>query len=282
VLTWINSGLRPVVAVVFALVGLVLTARSLLPGLRDRVRAAGVIKLVLFSLYGALLVMTLAISAMQLTTVQALRSMGMLLLGSGGIAMLLLARAQSAKTSKTWQLIIGVITALALVAIGLVTRIDSSATRFRVVLPAAMAIGAAILLGNTLVEFALAKRTFGDPAADRLGRKLQVFGGILAVLGITIRLLYTNFTPEHAKALRAAGKPVPQNVLRETVLWWLIVAAIGAYVLVKTKWGNWIFAVGGNKDAARAIGVPANQVKIALFVVVGICGALSGTLLALR
>jgi simple sugar transport system permease protein len=282
VLTWISSGVRPVVAVIFALVGMVLTARSLLPGLRDRVRVAGVMKLVLFSLYGALLVMCLALSALQLTTVQAMRSMGMILLGTGGIALLLLARGQAAKTSKTWQLIIGVITALCLVVIGLVTRVDSSATRFRVVLPSAMAIGAAILLGNTLVEFFLAKRTSGDPVADRLGRKLQVLGGILAVLGITIRLLYTNYSPAHAAALRAANKPVPQNVLRETVLWWLIVAAIGAYVLVKTRWGNWIFSVGGNKDAARAIGVPANQVKIALFVVVGICGALSGTLLALR
>ncbi len=282
VLTWISSGIRPIVAIAFAFVGLALTARSLLPGLRDRVRAASVIKLVLFSLYGAILVMCLGLSALQLTTVQALRSIGMILLGTGGIAMLLLARAQAAKTSKTWQLIIGIITAGCLVAIGLVTRLDSSATRFRVVLPAGLAIGAAILLGNTLVEFALAKRSFGDTVADRLGRKLQVLGGILALLGVTIRLLYTNFTPEHAAALRAAGKPVPQNVLRETVMWWLIVAAIGAYVLVKTRWGNWIFAVGGNKDAARAIGVPANQVKIALFVVVGLCGALSGTLLALR
>ena len=71
-------------------------------------------------------------------------------------------------------------------------------------------------------------------------------------------------------------------MLRETVLWWLLVAALGAYVLSKTRWGNWIFAVGGNKEAARAVGVPANRVKIALFVVVSLCGALSGTLIALR
>jgi simple sugar transport system permease protein len=282
VLTWISSGLRPIVAIAFALVGLVLTARSLMPGLRDRVRAAGVIKLALFSLYGALLVTCLGLSALQLTTVQALRSMGMILLGSGGVALLLLARAQAAKTSKVWQLIISVITALCLVAIGLVTRVDSSATRFRVVLPGALAIGASLLLANAFVEFFLAKRSRGDSAADHLGRKLQVIGAVLAILGIAIRLLYTNFSVQHAAALRAANKPVPQNVLRETVMWWLIVAAVGAYVLVKTRWGNWIFAVGGNKEAARAIGVPANRVKIALFVVVGICGALSGTLLALR
>ena len=62
----------------------------------------------------------------------------------------------------------------------------------------------------------------------------------------------------------------------------LLVAAIGSYVLVKTKWGNWIFAVGGNKEAARAVGVPANQVKVGLFVTVSLCGCLAGTLIALR
>ena len=62
----------------------------------------------------------------------------------------------------------------------------------------------------------------------------------------------------------------------------VLVAGVGAYVLGKTRWGNWIFAVGGNKEASRAVGVPANQVKIGLFVVVSLCGALSGTLLALR
>ena len=59
------------------------------------------------------------------------------------------------------------------------------------------------------------------------------------------------------------------------MVWWLIVAAVGSYVLVKTKWGNWIFAVGGNKDAARAVGVPANQVKIGLVMTVSsaaVCG----------
>ena len=78
------------------------------------------------------------------------------------------------------------------------------------------------------------------------------------------------------------NRSVGQNVLRETVVWWLLVAAVGSYVLVKTRWGNWIFAVGGNKEAARAVGVPANQVKVGLFVCVSLCGCLAGTLIALR
>ena len=86
------------------------------------------------------------------------------------------------------------------------------------------------------------------------------------MIGLIIRLIFTNFTAAHAAAVKAAGGNVGQNVLRETVVWWVVVPAIGAFVLAKTKYGNWIFAVGGNRDAARAIGVPAGSVKISLFV----------------
>ena len=34
---------------------------------------------------------------------------------------------------------------------------------------------------------------------------------------------------------------------------------------MRTKVGNWIFAVGGNADSARAVGVPVPKVKIGLF-----------------
>ncbi|MHC9293937.1 ABC transporter permease [Mycobacterium sp. LTG2003] len=59
--------------------------------------------------------------------------------------------------------------------------------------------------------------------------------------------------------------------VRITVLWWILFALIATYVLFKTRVGNWIFAVGGNQDSARAVGVPVTKVKIGLFMVVGFC-----------
>src|SRR4051794_8952717 len=41
-----------------------------------------------------------------------------------------------------------------------------------------------------------------------------------------------------------------------TVIWWALFIAISAWVLQRTKIGNWIFAVGGNAASARAVGVP--------------------------
>ena len=59
--------------------------------------------------------------------------------------------------------------------------------------------------------------------------------------------------------------------IRITVVWWLVFTAIATWVLFKTKIGNWIFAVGGDADSARAVGVPVTKVKIGLFMFVGFC-----------
>ena len=57
--------------------------------------------------------------------------------------------------------------------------------------------------------------------------------------------------------------------VRVTVFWWLLFVAIASWLLFKTRFGNWIFAVGGDADAARAVGVPVRRVKIILFMFVG-------------
>jgi len=56
------------------------------------------------------------------------------------------------------------------------------------------------------------------------------------------------------------------NGFPTNIIWWVVIAAIAYYILKKTRFGNWIFATGGNEPAARALGVPTNRVKIILFV----------------
>ncbi len=57
--------------------------------------------------------------------------------------------------------------------------------------------------------------------------------------------------------------------IRITVLWWIFFVAFASFMLLKTRLGNWIFAVGGDAEAARAVGVPVRRVKIILFMMVG-------------
>ena len=64
--------------------------------------------------------------------------------------------------------------------------------------------------------------------------------------------------------------------VRITVLWWLLFTAVATWVLFKTKIGNWIFAVGGDQESARAVGVPVTAVKIGLFMFVGFCAWFAG------
>jgi ABC-type xylose transport system permease subunit len=226
--------------------------------------------------------MVLTLAFLQLSTVQAIRAISMLILASLGFGVLLNARGRAGKQNRHWQLYIGLIAAAAMVALAFVIRNDAGAVRFRTGMFAAFMLGAVVIVANTVLEFVMEKRRTADPKADKFGRRLQIGGFFLAISGMAIRLVWSNLTPEHAARVRAEGGTVGQNVLRQPVLWWLLVAAIGAFILTKTKYGNWIFAVGGNKDAARNIGVPAEKVKIALFVAVSMCGALSGTLIALR
>jgi ribose transport system permease protein len=53
-------------------------------------------------------------------------------------------------------------------------------------------------------------------------------------------------------------------------------------VTTKTQWGRWIFAVGGNPDAARRLGVPADRVLVSVYVICGCTAAFAGILTAGR
>ncbi|HWT31524.1 MAG TPA: ABC transporter permease, partial [Propylenella sp.] len=54
--------------------------------------------------------------------------------------------------------------------------------------------------------------------------------------------------------------------LPASVLWWIGLTAVATWVLLNSRFGNWVFAAGGDPNAARNVGVPVNRVKVVLFV----------------
>jgi simple sugar transport system permease protein len=70
-----------------------------------------------------------------------------------------------------------------------------------------------------------------------------------------------------------AGEPAG---IPASVFWWVGLTILATLVLAYTRFGNWIFGVGGDPEAARKLGVPVAGVKVALFVLT----ALSATLVA--
>jgi simple sugar transport system permease protein len=71
------------------------------------------------------------------------------------------------------------------------------------------------------------------------------------------------------RAIFASSITIGGFTLRITVFWWLLFVALATWLLIRTRVGNWVFAVGGNAASARAVGVPVKAVKIGLFMGVG-------------
>jgi simple sugar transport system permease protein len=81
---------------------------------------------------------------------------------------------------------------------------------------------------------------------------------------------------DSAKAVFASSFDIFGVTVKITVVWWLLFVLVATWTLNRTRIGNWIFAVGGNPASARAVGVPVNRVKIALFMGVGFLAWFSG------
>ena len=79
-----------------------------------------------------------------------------------------------------------------------------------------------------------------------------------------------------ARKIFASDVTVLDVPVKITVFWWLLFVAVATWILLRTRIGNWIFAVGGSADSARAVGVPVARVKIGLFMGVAFCAWFSG------
>ncbi len=70
--------------------------------------------------------------------------------------------------------------------------------------------------------------------------------------------------------------------LYAATFWWVGVTAVATWVLLRTRAGNWIFAVGGAQTSARQVGVPVFATKVGLFVTTALSGWLVGMLILFK
>lgn len=66
------------------------------------------------------------------------------------------------------------------------------------------------------------------------------------------------------------------------VLYMVILIVIFIVLLNKTKFGTYIFAIGGNRESARLSGIPIRKVEIAVFTISGFLAAFAGLVLSAR
>jgi simple sugar transport system permease protein len=107
--------------------------------------------------------------------------------------------------------------------------------------------------------------------------------GVTKAITGTVRVAGLSDVPGYDSASKLFANTfwAPHN-FRLSVIWWIAITIIATWVLSRTRVGNWIFAVGGDKVAARNVGVPVNRVKISLFMTVSVAAALVGIMVALR
>jgi simple sugar transport system permease protein len=143
-------------------------------------------------------------------------------------------------------------------------------------LPDGVGIAAALVIGLAVgfVNGYLVLKT-GVPSL------IVTIGVMFAVMGLTLgfAVMLTGSTStaivpdEMARTL--FGQFIA-GMYQVTIFWWILIAIALGYLLHVSPYGNWIFAMGGDRVSARNAGIPTERMTIALFMISGFCSAFVG------
>ncbi|MBP6186688.1 MAG: ABC transporter permease [Rhodoluna sp.] len=99
-----------------------------------------------------------------------------------------------------------------------------------------------------------------------------------------VRVTGTDKAPgfEDAFNIFATRFKVGDAYFQISVVWWIVLTILATWVLTRTRFGNWIFAAGGDANAARNAGVKVDRTKITLFIITSLAAALVGIMFVLR
>jgi ribose/xylose/arabinose/galactoside ABC-type transport system permease subunit len=104
---------------------------------------------------------------------------------------------------------------------------------------------------------------------------------MLMARGLAFKLAHGRPVPLASDAFESIGTGTFFGV-PSAVLWMTIIVAVFAVVLTRTRFGRYVFAIGGNEEAARLAGINVHTVKTMVYVLSGACAAVAGLLLMAR
>jgi simple sugar transport system permease protein len=107
----------------------------------------------------------------------------------------------------------------------------------------------------------------------RLPSFIVTLGTLFILRGLTIGITraITGRTQVGGLGDAIAGDPIAGifateiGPFKSSILWWIGLALVATFILLRTPFGNWIYGSGGSAVAARNVGVPVDRVKILLF-----------------
>ncbi len=143
-------------------------------------------------------------------------------------------------------------------------------------LPNWMAVVAVLAVGLVVgtINGVLVVRTAVPSLIVTLGTLFVVAGLVLAISVLVTGTTSVALTAEPwAKFI--FGHFIAQT-FQVIIVWWVIVSIIYIYFVHYSPWGNWLFALGGDKVSARNAGIPTERLTIVLFVLTGTSAAFVG------
>jgi simple sugar transport system permease protein len=175
----------------------------------------------------------------------------------------------------------GVMTATTALTVGIV------AVEFRTSIGVGMAVALVVALAIGFLNGWLVVRTGLPSFIITLGTFLMLQGlnlGLTKLFTGTVTVGGIDEVPGYAAAewVFASRVSIAGAEFRVAILWWLLVTALATWVLLRTPFGNWVFATGGDEVAARNVGVPARRTTITLFMTTSAAAWFVGTTLAVR
>lgn len=115
--------------------------------------------------------------------------------------------------------------------------------------------------------------TLGTQAIYRAA--LYVLSGGIMLQTVTELPVYKVFNGR----LVGLANAIPDANFRTSIFWLLGMVVLFQFTLVRTSFGNHIFAAGGNPGAAKATGVNVNRTKLMGFIISGLLAGLAGVML---
>jgi ribose transport system permease protein len=107
---------------------------------------------------------------------------------------------------------------------------------------------------------------------------LQMARGLALILSgnVYINISYGDGPGLAPPIFALLGERLFHNVVPVATLVFLALAIVATIVLNVTRFGRYVFAVGGNERAARLSGIPVARVKVAVFAITGFAAAAAG------
>ncbi|SDA99963.1 ABC transporter permease [Mesorhizobium qingshengii] len=135
----------------------------------------------------------------------------------------------------------------------------------------ALTIATALLIG--LINGLLVVRTSIPSFIVTLATNFAVAGSALGLARLLTNTVSSSMVSDPAVDALFAARWGQANV---SIIWWVVATILSVWLLNRTRFGNWIFATGGNLSAARGAGVPTSLVKVVLFMGTSLAASLVG------